>query len=193
MVPGQHGVVVRRELPVQFGAFKRGRVLRVRDFLKIKILEFVAPAFTHSTLQSGIAVIREELKGIGLVILLAHEQQRRMRREQQQCGGDDPRTARNQRGQPFALRAIADLIVVLRADYMRWRRDRAGAGAAWTSAPKLKWLALKHKSFVQRADNLPRISKVLIVALAFSGKESMDRVMKVVTPDRVKPIASAAA
>src|SRR5260221_3779022 len=116
-----------------------------------------------------------------------------MRRKQQQCGGEHSCAARDKSSQPFALRTVAYLVVVLCADHMRWRRNSAGAGAAGASAPELKWLALKNKSFIQRADNLPGISKILIVALALSGKESMDRVMKVVTPDRVKPIASAAA
>src|SRR5258708_35347352 len=75
---------------------------------------------------------------------------------------------------------------------MRRRGNRAGAGDAWASAPELECLTLKNKSFIQRADDLACVSKVLVVALALSGKEGMDGVVKVVTPDSVKAVTTAA-
>src|SRR5260370_42684457 len=112
----------------------------MRDGLKIKDLEFVGGASDGRSLQGGIPRVGKKLEGILLVILLAHEQERRMRRKQQQCGGEHSCAAWDQGSQPFALRTIAYLIVVLRTDYMRRSGNRAGAGTAWASAPELEWL-----------------------------------------------------
>src|SRR5258708_35657763 len=99
-----------------------------------------------------------------------------MRRKQQQCGGEHSCAAWDQGSQPFALRTIAYLIVVLRTDYMRRRGNRAGAGAAWATAPELEGLTLKNKSFIQRTADLACVSKDLAEPLAVSATQGRNSV-----------------
>src|SRR6185437_4802878 len=106
-----------RELPVEFGTFKRLRVLRIRNFTEIEVLEFFATSFAHGFLQSGIAIVGEKLKWIFLVIFLPHEQQRRVRREQEQRRAETAHATRNQRRKTFSFCAIPNLIMVLNADH----------------------------------------------------------------------------
>src|SRR5450432_299654 len=64
------------------------------------------------------------------------------------------------------------------------------AGAARPAVPEVEWLALKNKTFFQGANNLLRLAIVLIIARAFTGKEGVDGVMKIVTPDGVQAVAA---
>ena len=80
--------------------------------------------------------------------------------------------------------------MVLNADHMRGRRHAGAAGAARASIPELERLTLKDKAVRKRLGNLLRAAKILVVAFAFAGEKSMDGVMKIVTPDCVKPKAS---
>ena len=64
------------------------------------------------------------------------------------------------------------------------------AGAARASAPELEWLALKDKAVRKRAGDLLWPAKILVIAFALTGKERMDGVMKIVTPDCVQSIAA---
>jgi hypothetical protein len=68
-------------------------------------------------------VVGEELERRALVPLLAHEEERRARGEERHRRGDAERVL----GQPVAERAVADLVVVLRADD---EAPRVVAGAA---------------------------------------------------------------
>src|ERR1700761_6544079 len=101
---------------------KRCRVLRIRNFRKIEVLEFISAAFAHGLLQGWIAVVGEELKRILLVIFLSHENQRCLRGQQKQRSRQHTRAARNERRKSFTAGPIANLVVVLYADHMRRSR-----------------------------------------------------------------------
>src|SRR5579864_3048946 len=73
---------------------------------------------------------------------------------------------------------------------MRGGRHGLAAGAARTSIPELKWLTLKDKAMRKRAGNLFRQTKILVIAFALAGKERVDGVMKIVTPDCVQAKAA---
>src|SRR6185437_13165947 len=97
---------------------------------------------------------------------------------------------RNQRRQTFSFCAIANLIMVLNADDVRRRRHVPRCGAARTAIPEGKRFALKNKAFIQSPHDLLWPAKILVVAVAFTGEEGMDCVVKVVTPDGVQAIAA---
>jgi len=74
-------------------------------------------------------------------------------------------------------------------DHMRSGRHAGAAGAAGASIPELKRLSPKNKAVRKRlGDLLGRQNPGSSLALA--GKERMDGVMEIVTPDCVKPKAS---
>src|SRR5438552_12669153 len=104
------------------------------------MLKLFAPSFAHSILQHAIAIIREELEGRGLAILLPHEQQRGVRSEQQESSGELARSARNERIQAISLGAIADLVMVLRADDVRGKGNARRESAAFASTPEFERL-----------------------------------------------------
>ena len=92
--------------------------------------------------------------------------------------------------QPLALGAIADLIMVLDADHVGGSGHACAAGAARASTPELEGLALKDKAVRERAGNLLRLAKILVIAFALAGKKRVDGVMEIVTPDGVQTIAA---
>src|SRR5205807_8644392 len=106
-----------------------------------------------------------------LVVFLAHEQQRGLRRQQQQGGSYHASARRYKVRQSLALGAVANLIMVLNADYMRRQAHVLGGHAARTSVPELKWLAPKAKPCIQGPRNLLRLAQILVIALALAGKE----------------------
>jgi len=75
--------------------------------------------------------------------------------------------------------------VVLDADHVRRRGHIFTAGAARASIPELEWLTLKDKAVRERSGDLLWLAKILVIAFALAGKERVDSVMKIVTPDCV--------
>src|SRR6478672_475853 len=73
---------------------------------------------------------------------------------------------------------------------MRGGGHALAAAAARTSAPELKRLALKDEAVGQRLSNLLRAAKILVIAFTLAGKEGVDGVMEIVTPDCVQSKAA---
>src|ERR1044071_10074117 len=157
---------------------------------EVRVLELLFASLAHSMLQRGIAEVGKELEGIGLVILLSHKEQRGFRGEQQQRGGKHAGAMRDKSGQALAHGTITYLIVILNTDHVRRRRHVGAAGAARTSVPEAEGLALKDKAVARRASNLLWPAKILVIAFALAGKEGVDGVMEIVTPDGVEAIAA---
>ena len=91
---------------------------------------------------AGVAVVDEVGKGRGLAVLLPHEEQRARRgRASSSAGGQALAIHRDERGQPLATRAVADVVVVLREDHealgleTRSRAPRGGGGGTREYSP----------------------------------------------------------
>ena len=80
--------------------------------------------------------------------------------------------------------------MVLDADHVCGGGHAVAAGAARASIPELEWLTLKNKAVRKRAGNLLRAAKILVIAFAFAGKERVDGVMEIVTPDCIQSKAA---
>src|SRR5215472_10351004 len=78
--------------------------------------------------------------------------------------------------------------MVLRTHDVRGSRQAVGRRAARGFVPVLGGFALEDKAFVKRAHNLFRTAKVLVVPLTLAGKECVDRVVEVVTPEGVETV-----
>src|SRR6516162_5545686 len=123
---------------------------------------------------------------MALVVFFAHEEQRRMRREQQQGSRGHAGAARNQGSESFPSWTVAYLVVVLQTDHVRRRRHIFRRRSPGVAVPVPGGLALKNETLGQRADNLFRLAKILVVALALPGKERVNRMVEVVTPQSVQ-------
>jgi len=95
-------------------------------------------------LNDGIFEAGKKLEGRALVVLLPHEKQWSVRRKQQKSRSHFSRADGNQRGEPLAVCAIANLVVILDADDLRGKRHALGRCSTWTSLPELKRLTLEH-------------------------------------------------
>src|SRR5438105_2850098 len=80
--------------------------------------------------------------------------------------------------------------MVLDADHMRGRRHLPAAAAARTSLPEAEWLALKYKALVERARNLLRVAKILVVTFSLAGEKRMDGVVEIITPHGIQPVSA---
>src|SRR5947209_7114054 len=157
--------------------------------MEVKIFEFVSAAFAHCLLQRGVAIIRKELEWMRLIEFLSHKEQRRFRREQQQGRGQHAHSSGNQRSKPLTLRPVSHLVMILDADHMRRCRHSPGTAPTRTPIPEAKWLTLKNKAFIQRAYNLLRLAEILVIAFALAGKESVNRMMKIIAPYCVQAVS----
>ena len=91
--------------------------------------EFLAPAIAHGHGLLVAVEIAEEEERLVAAPFLAHEEQRRRRREEQD-GREHPQLALvGERGEPLAVRAVADLVVVLHEVDESRRRVAAGLAA----------------------------------------------------------------
>src|SRR5262249_9853640 len=97
--------------------------------------------------------------------------------------------ARHERSPTLASRTVSHLIVVLQADHMSRRGNVFSRRTARAPVPELRRFALKHKSFVECADDLFRAAEILVIALALTGKEGMDRMVEIVTPQSIQSVA----
>jgi hypothetical protein len=98
----------------------------------------------------------------------------------------------------LAERAIADLVVGLREDDKRGRRQIRRYFAARFPAAKVRALALVGKPFSQRAPEIPQrpLRVIRVVTVALPGCNDVQRMMKIVVPLRVggeRPLAAIAA
>src|SRR5579871_100031 len=73
---------------------------------------------------------------------------------------------------------------------MRSSRHIFTAGSARASIPELKWLTLKNKAMRERTGYLLWPAKILVITFALAGKEGVDGVMEIVTPDCVESVAA---
>src|SRR5215469_13697393 len=71
----------------------------------------------------------------------------------------------------------------------RWRQV-LGRSPARGAVPEGEGLALKDESLIERPDDLFGPAKVLVIAGAFPGEKSLNRVMEVITPQAIKAITT---
>ena len=189
-IPGEHVEVCRSLRPLEARAREGCGMLRVGNVGPTEFGELAESSVGDSFLDDRVAEAGEELKGRGLIVLLAHEQKRRVRREQQERGCEFARAGRDEGGEALAKGAVADLIVILDADDLRGQRDAGGRGSAGTALPELERLALKCVGLGEDAGEKRGIGEILIVALMLAGEQDMDGVVKVVTPDGIGGVSA---
>ena len=137
-IPGEHVEVCRSLEPLEARALEGCGVLRIGNVGPTEFGELAEASLGDSLLDDGVVEAGEELKGRGLIVLLAHEQERGVRREQQERGGEFARAGGDEGGEALAKGAVADLIVILDADDLRGQRESGGGGSAGTALPELK-------------------------------------------------------
>src|SRR4051812_29774059 len=163
LVPAQGGGVLAPA--VDAAPPERLLVVRVWHVGPGEALELLAPSLADGLHQRGIAVRDEVLERLARAPFLALEieRQRRLQRQHRR-GGAHPALVR-QRGQPFALRAIADLIVVLRADD-EVPRAQVRRGRAVLAPERRLVLALVEPAALDGRHHLRhRILEILVVPL----------------------------
>src|SRR5205085_2812825 len=121
-----------------------------------------------------------------------HKEQGCLGREQQQGSSHHAGPCGYESSQPLAVGAVANLVVVLNANYMCWCGHLRAARSSRTSLPEAERLSLKNKAFIQRPDNLLRPAEILVIAFAFAGEKRVNCMMKIITPDSIQAIASVA-
>ena len=100
--------------PVEFRLFKGGDIVRIRHRFAVTGMAFKLSGATFTHRFSQIAVeIGKEQEWSGFAILFAHKQQRNVWRDQQHGQQHLRPLCSCQRDQPFALRAVARLVMVL--------------------------------------------------------------------------------
>lgn len=158
--------------------------LRIRKLsLPAKCAKFLGASLADGLAKTGVAVAGEIEKRRGFAVLLAHEQQRHEGRKQVHTGGQFQALKVHQGTEAFAEGAIADLIVVLRTDHIicgfeRWRR------VAMPLAPVPRILTIVEPPMLQRSCQMPRFTKVFVVAGFLAGQQRVHRMMKIVAPLR---------
>src|ERR1700735_2796098 len=133
--------------PIELRALESAQLLGIRDrALPTKRAEFLAAPFCHQSPQL-LFMVREIQKGCRGSPLLALEQQRHEWREQRE--GRDGLESRHveQAAEAFTLRAIADLVVILRAHDQLIRLD-ARRRPTVPAAPMHRMLTLIHIAHV---------------------------------------------
>ena len=145
-------------------------------------LELARAAFAHRLRQVAVEIGKEQER-VGFAILLAHKDQRDMRRQQQHRQHHFGAVGAGQFDQPLALRAVADLVMVLNKIDKGDRRLAAAFHAALLAALR-RHFALIDETFGQRArDAFFRLAgEILIVGVGFAGGEDMHGVMQIVVP-----------
>ena len=168
-------------------AHERRRLARIGDgALPREATELLGAALAHRLGEVAIEERCEELKRRGLTVLFAHEEQRDRRRRQQQPGRQLHRLERRDRADAVALSAVADLVVVLRADDEALA-GQVGARRAAIAAEVLRVLALERESLGQRRRQPPRLGEVGVIAAALAREAHVQRVVEVIRPHRVQP------
>jgi len=153
-------------------------------------LEFCVPPAPHRLDKVGIPKRTEEQKGLLFAIFLPHEQQRQVRGEQQQTGCQALGRRAEKGAQTLALRAIANLVMILQAydKAIPWEAANGGAIAAVAVSAIAPG---EHKRLFKQCREILYTSVIAIIALALTGQIGMHRVMKIVAPLRGESIAPA--
>src|ERR1700676_1425536 len=125
----------------------------------------------------------EVLKRRYLTILLAHKQKWNEWREHRYPRGKLQGLKINQLAEPFASGAIADLIVILDANY-KAGTPQTGGGVAGSPSPELRMLPGVKPAISHRDSQVMHIAKVGIVSGTFAGEQGMQRMMKIIAPLR---------
>ena len=162
------------------------RIGDLRHSLRIgelgKAREFLAPSLSDRLRQLS-AEVAEKEEWRRRAPFLAHEQHRDLRREQVDAGERADDLRRSQRVQPFAKRAIADLVVVLDERDEGVRRQLSARAAA-RRVPVRHHLALIGEAFGDGfSQKLRRAVGGVIAALLTRGGD-MQHMMDVVVPLR---------
>ena len=154
----------------------------VRDLQTREAREFLAPAFSHRLRQLSIEVAEKE-EWRRRAPFLAHEQHRYLRREQVDARKRADRLRGRQRVQPFAKRAIADLVVILDEGDESVRRQ-FGARAAARRISIGHHLALVGEAFGDGFSQELRRAVGGVIAAALMRGGDMENMMNVVVPLR---------
>src|ERR1700761_1284002 len=117
-VPGEYPGVLRllNFVPIEFRALEGCGVLRVGDFVRTPSegLEFLLAAFGDEAAELHVFVIGEVLERGGRGPLLALEEHGHEGRGKDERSGDLCAAGAGELREPLALRAVADLVVILR-------------------------------------------------------------------------------
>ena len=149
-------------------------------------------AVRHGASELRVLVRREVEKGRACRPLLALEQHRCERRGQEQRGRGLQLRDAHERRQALTGGPVAHLVVGLGRDdeRARWQRVRF---AAARPAPVARPLAVVHPGLTQRLAELSKRPEVLVVAGVLAREHRVQRVVPVVIPHRVEPIAAGGA
>src|SRR5437667_237120 len=96
---------------------------------------------------------------------------------------------RNELAQTFAKHAVADLIVVLSEDDEFHRRDFARR-VPMPALPIYRIPAGVDEAFSKSLGHMLEAAEIDVIALALFGQQCMKRVMEVIVPLGVEPVAS---
>jgi hypothetical protein len=184
------GLVDRR--PVERGVddrLLRQRIWHLVVVSRVGLGEFLSPPVAHRFRKIALEVA-EKWKWLARGPFLAHEHQGRPRSEQRDGQGCFERRNRRQLGEPFAERAIADLVMVLQ------KIDEGGGGKgcrrfATSFAPAVRRrFALVGKSFAQDSGGVSnRVPVVAVITRGLAGQQHMEGMVVVVVP--LRPVFAA--
>src|SRR5882762_1370241 len=118
-----------------------------------------------------------------LPVLLPHEQQRHEGREQIRSGSELQAFKIDQESEAFSKSAIADLIVILRADYIVCTLERRRAISV-ASPPMARILTSVIPALLQRLRQMLNAAEILVVSRIFTGQQRMHGMMEIVAPLR---------
>src|SRR4030095_7719226 len=112
-------------------------------------------------------------------VVLAHEDERHGGGDEEWAGCELHRLEGHQHAEPLALRAVADLVMVLQGDDEPIARQ-VGARCAARSSPVLGGLTLEAEPLRDRARQVTVTGEVAVVARRLAGPRSGQSVMEVV-------------
>ncbi len=196
---GEQVAVERAQVPmialvgqgmVEFAAAKGVRVLWIGHVASpVERGKFFPPPLAHRLDQGRVGVANEILERCRLAVLLAHEEQRNEWREQHGSGGE-PLPRRGQcRTETVAQAPIADLVVVLGEDH-KLLREIEPRTAPVPALPVARVLAGVRVALPPHFCELGQAAVVAVIALLFPRQKDVQRVMKIVAPLRIEPVAS---
>src|SRR5882762_5561967 len=118
-----------------------------------------------------------------LAVLLPHEQQRHERRKHIRAGSELQTFKIDQGTEAFSESAIADLIVILRANDIIGALER-GRPISVASPPVPRILTSVIPALLQGLRQMLNAAEILVVSRIFAGEQRMHGVMKIIAPLR---------
>src|SRR5215472_869474 len=176
--------------PVQFGAEKSVCGLWIGNIrAPVEFFEFTATAFANAFNEIFIRMAHKILERRGLTVFFSHEQHRYKGRKQKQAGCELQRFEVDELGETFALRPIADLIVILNEidEILRCGSLRK---RPLTPSAELRILPGINVAFTERFCEVLNAAKIAVVALSFTGEQRVNGMMEVVIPLSGKAVPS---